>query len=535
LKNRPVLVYFLRLLRKASHFKKGNSMLSKIASAAIHGIDPYLLEIEVDVGRGLPGVIVVGLPDAAVKESRDRVKSAIINSGFRFPVKKITVNLAPADVRKEGPAYDLPIALALLLSTKEIESNFVNNYAVVGELALNGTVRAVKGCLSMAMAVKEQGLKGFIVPAPNAAEAAMVEGIDVIPVGTLADAAGFISGNIEISPHRVSLEALFEEKASYAEDFSDVRGQESAKRALVIAAAGAHNVVMIGPPGAGKTMLARRLPTILPPLTREEALSTTRIYSACGLLSSEEALIARRPFRSPHHTISDAGLIGGGTLPRPGEVSLAHNGVLFLDELPEFHRSTLEALRQPLEDGTVTISRAQTAATFPANFMLVGALNPCPCGYFTDPTRQCKCSPREIQNYLSKISGPLLDRIDIHIEIPALKVREIRSRREGTSSEAMREQVLRGREVQMKRFGGKPPLFNGRMATRDIGQYCSLDSESEILLSQAMQEMGLSARAHNKILKVARTIADLEGSESIQQMHLMEAINYRSLDRQYWG
>jgi len=515
--------------------RKDEPMLARISSAGIFGIDPYILEVEVDIGRGLPATIVVGLPDAAVKESRDRVKAAITNSGFDFPIKKITVNLAPADVKKEGPAYDLPIAVGLLIASGEIPQGRESVYAVVGELARDGSVRSVQGCLSMAMAVKEKGFKGFIVPEENRTEAAMIDGIDVIPVTSLAEAVGFLNGFTDIAPYKVDLEKLFEESREFAEDFSDVKGQEQAKRALTVAAAGSHNIVMIGPPGSGKTMLARRIPTILPPITRSEALETTRIYSACGMLGSDNSLVAVRPFRAPHHSISEAGLIGGGTIPRAGEISLAHNGVLFLDELPEFRRSSLEVLRQPLEDGKVTISRAQGAVTFPARTMLVGALNPCPCGYFSDPSRQCKCSPREIQNYLSKISGPLLDRIDIHIEVPAIKFRQIRSTKPGKSSAEIRDQIAAARAVQQKRFKDTGFAANSRMTPQMIKKFCAIDEESEMLLGQAMKDIGLSARAHDRVLKVARTIADLDEKEKIESVHLMEAIQYRSLDRAYWA
>jgi magnesium chelatase family protein len=505
-------------------------MLGKILSVGVFGIDGYMVEVEFDVRGGLPSAIVVGLPDVAVKESKDRVATALRNSGYSWPDGRITINLAPADTKKEGPSFDLPLALGCLAATGQMLSDRLKQYAAVGELALDGLVRPVRGSLSMAMTVREAGLKGLLLPTDNAREAAVVSDIEVVPVTALAQAVGFLTGDLPIEPCAVDLAAVFEESRRDDVDFSDVRGQEHAKRALTIAAAGGHNVLMIGPPGSGKTMLARRLPTILPMLDLEESLETTRIYSSVGLMGRGQAIIATRPFRSPHHTTSEAGLVGGGTVPTPGEVSLAHHGVLFLDELPEFNRHTLEVLRQPLEDGVVTISRAQATLTFPAQIMLVAALNPCPCGYLTDPKRECHCTPRQVQAYMGKISGPLLDRIDIHLDVPAVPYRELRSQAEGTSSAAMREQVGRARDGQAARFGNRR-LTNARMTHRQVKKFCALDDAGESLLKQAMAEMGLSARAHDKILRVARTIADLDAADAVTVTHLSEAVQYRRLDR----
>lgn len=510
-------------------------MLAKVTSVAAHGIDAYILEIEVYITQGnLPYIVVIGLPDVAVKESRDRVKAALQNSGYYLPNKPVTVNLAPADRKKEGPSFELPIAIGILAASEQLRIEDIHNYAIVGELALDGKVRPIKGILAMSLRCRDEGLKGIILPAENAAEAAIVEGIKVLPVNTLVAAAGFLTNKQPITPYSLNVQEIFNSSSNYDIDLADVKGQEHVKRALTVAAAGNHNVIMIGPPGTGKTMLAQRLPTIMPQPTLLESLETTKIYSIAGYLAPSQSLIASRPFRTPHHTISEAGMIGGGTYPKPGEVSLSHHGVLFLDELPEFDRTALEALRQPLETGTVTISRALGSITYPAQIMLVCATNPCPCGYFTDPRKSCHCTPYQIQKYMSKISGPLLDRIDIHVEVPALHHSELVSTSKGQTSAEIRENVARARNVQCERFKDSKVLTNSRMSSKQIKKYCMLDSNAETLLHQAMIELGLSARGYNKILKVARTIADLDSSENIRIEHISEAIQYRSLDRGVW-
>ena len=510
-------------------------MLAKVHSSAVYSIDAYVLEIEVCVSRGtLPYTVLVGLPDQAVKESRDRVRAALINSGYRFPMDHITITLAPASRKKEGPAFELPIAIGLLAASRQIEVRKPEDYLIVGELALDGRVRAINGCLSMAMNAREEHYRGIVLPSANAQEAAVVEGLDVIPVTSLTDTVGFLSGQLEIKPVRLSLEEVFEKSASYDVDFADVKGQEHAKRALLVAAAGGHNVLMIGPPGGGKTMLAQRLPTILPKLLPQESLETTKVYSVSGLVNQGHSLIATRPFRTPHHTISEAGMVGGGTFPRPGELSLSNHGVLFLDELPEFDRNTLESLRQPLEAGQITISRAANTVTYPTNVMLVGAMNPCPCGYYGHTKKECHCTPHQIQKYVSKVSGPLLDRIDIHVEVPALEGKDLKTRQTGETSDTLRDKVRVARDIQHKRFNGAELTINAQMSNKLVKKHCVLDAEAETLLHQAMMELGLSARGYTKILKLARTIADLDSSDRIRTEHVSEAIQYRTLDRGLW-
>ncbi len=530
------MYYILKYtISEVYQIEDGSSMLAKIRSMAVMGIDAYEVEIEADISEMLPSFMIVGLPDGAVRESRERVMSALKNCGYDFPSRKVTINMAPADIRKEGSAFDLPIAIGLLMASSQVIADGVNRYVILGELSLDGTVKRVKGVLSMAIRARETGIPNMIVPRENAMEASVAEGVNIFPVGNLREALQLLTGETVPEPYTTDLDALFTTARKYQIDFRDVKGQEHIKRALLVAASGGHNILMVGPPGSGKTMLARRFPTILPDLSLDEALETTKIHSVAGLLDPDTPLMAVRPFRSPHHTISDAGLIGGGSYPRPGEVSLSHHGVLFLDELPEFNKNVLENLRQPLEDGKVTISRAAISLSYPARFMLAVALNPCPCGYFTDPRHECSCRPEQIQKYMARISGPLLDRIDIHVEVPALTYEELAQKQPGCDSESMRGQVIAARKRQQARFSSGQKIFcNAHMESRHIKKWCELDEASRNLLRSAIEKLGLSARAYDRILKVSRTIADLAESEDIQSPHVAEAIQYRSLDRKLW-
>lgn len=515
-------------------------MLSKVYTSSTYGIDAYIVEVETHVERNIPQFTIVGLPDSTVKESKERVIAAIKNTGIEYDNKKITINLAPADIKKEGSAFDLPIAIGILASNEIVSKDLLNDTIILGELSLDGTLRHIKGALPITVEAKNKGFKRIILPLDSVREASIVDGIDVYGLETFNDVINFLNnvsdnGN-EFKPLRTSKEEVFSKINTYHLDFSDVKGQENVKRALEVAAAGGHNILMIGPPGSGKSMLAKRIPTVLPPLTFEEALETTKIHSIAGILPKETTLITERPFRSPHHTISDAALVGGGSFPRPGEISFAHHGVLFLDELPEFPKNVLEVLRQPLEDSRVTVSRSKMSLEFPANFMLVAAMNPCPCGYYTDPNRKCTCTIPQIQKYMGKISGPLLDRIDIHIEVPAVKYKELSSETKGEGSSEIRKRVVKAREIQLNRFSNNKHIYtNADMGSKEVRIFCKLDSASSDLLKMAMSRLGLSARAYDRILKVSRTIADLDGSESILPQHISEAIQYRTLDRELWN